>query len=88
MGIRDLKQNASAVVARVRAGESFLVTDRGRAVARLTPLGDMSFSDLVNAGHLTGPKIPVGEMLLATPGGNETSTLSTVLNELRNDARE
>lgn len=38
VGIRDLKQNASAVVARAAAGEIIAVTDRGRPVAQLTPL--------------------------------------------------
>lgn len=38
IGIRALKQNASAVIARVAAGEVLVVTDRGRPVAQLAPL--------------------------------------------------
>lgn len=38
IGIRDLKQHASAVIRRVAAGEEVEVTDRGRPVARLVPL--------------------------------------------------
>lgn len=37
VGIRELKQNASEVVARVEAGEEITVTNRGRPVARLVP---------------------------------------------------
>jgi prevent-host-death family protein len=37
IGLRELNQNPSRVVARVRAGESVLVTDRGRPVLRMVP---------------------------------------------------
>ena len=35
VGIRELRQQASAILRRVAAGESFEVTDRGRPVAIL-----------------------------------------------------
>ncbi len=38
IGVRALRQNASAVLRRVAAGERFEVTDRGRPVALLVPL--------------------------------------------------
>ena len=38
VGIRALKQNASAVVAEAAAGATVTITDRGRPVAQLTPL--------------------------------------------------
>ena len=38
--MRDLKQNASQVLRRVKAGESVEVTERGRPIARLTPVPD------------------------------------------------
>lgn len=37
IGLRELNQNPSRAVARVRAGESIVVTDRGRPVLRLVP---------------------------------------------------
>jgi len=39
VGIRDLKNQLSRVVARVRLGREIIVTDRGAAVARLVPMG-------------------------------------------------
>jgi prevent-host-death family protein len=39
VGIRALRDRLSEFVARVRAGEELVVTDRGRAVARLVPVG-------------------------------------------------
>jgi len=38
IGIRELRQNASAYLRRVQAGETLRVADRGRPVALLTPL--------------------------------------------------
>lgn len=38
VGIRQLRQNLSAYVRRVREGEHFVVTEHNRPVARLTPL--------------------------------------------------
>lgn len=37
IGLRELNQNPSKAVARVRAGISILVTDRGRPVLRMVP---------------------------------------------------
>lgn len=38
VGIRELKNEASAVVSRVEAGETIVVTRRGRPVAQLVPV--------------------------------------------------
>ena len=38
VGIRELKQNASAVIDRVRHGESVEVTERGQPIALIVPL--------------------------------------------------
>ena len=37
IGLRELNQNPSKAVARVRAGVSILVTDRGKPVMRMIP---------------------------------------------------
>lgn len=56
VGIRELKQNASAVVARVAAGETLIVTDRRRPVARLVPLERSSrLRELIDAGQIRLP---------------------------------
>jgi prevent-host-death family protein len=38
IGIRELRQNASKYIERVKAGETLEVTERGRPVAMLSPL--------------------------------------------------
>lgn len=50
VGVRALKQNASAVVAEAAAGEVILITDRGKPVAQLLPLASGGLKDLERAG--------------------------------------
>jgi prevent-host-death family protein len=53
VGVRELKQNASRVLERVKAGETVQVTQHGRPVALLTPLtGADEFDRLVEAGEV------------------------------------
>jgi len=39
VGVRELRQNLSKHLARVKVGQSLLVTERGAVVARLVPAG-------------------------------------------------
>lgn len=54
IGVRELRQHASRYLRRVAAGESFLVTDRGHAVAVLSPPEhELSlYDELIAAGDL------------------------------------
>jgi prevent-host-death family protein len=87
VGIRELKQNASAVVAKVRAGDSLVVTDRGVPVARLVPLGDLGLDELVATGQATPPSMAIDEILQGIPTKVSGAPLSTILHELRDDNR-
>jgi len=49
VGIRALKQNASAVVAEVASGDVVTITDRGRPVALLVPMAPSRVDALVAA---------------------------------------
>ena len=51
IGVRALKQNASAVVADAAAGEIITVTVRGRPVARLTAITSSRLDELVSSGR-------------------------------------
>ena len=51
IGIRELKQNASAAVARAAAGEEITVNVRGTPVARLVPLGTSRLEELIASGQ-------------------------------------
>lgn len=79
IGIRALRQRASAILQQVGRGETFEVTDRGRPVARIVPLGSESVLEQLRAAgdvsHVTGslddlpapPRRPPG-----TPSASET----------------
>lgn len=69
VGIRELRQNLSVYLRRIRRGERFEVTDRGRPVALLTPLtGELPpMEKLIAEGRMTRP---VGDLLdLPAPAG-------------------
>ena len=51
VGIRELRADLSRLIKRVREGEEIVVTDRGKAVARITPLdGELKIDQLIAAG--------------------------------------
>lgn len=83
VGIRALKQNASAVVAAVAAGESLTITDRGRPVARLVPLQESQVERLIASGQARLPRSPLVD--LAAP--NVVVDLSAALRADRDGAR-
>ena len=56
VGIRELKAQLSAYVERARAGETVVVTDRGRPVAQLAPLaGESVLERLIADGVASRP---------------------------------
>lgn len=75
VGIRALKQNASAVVARAATGETVTITDRGRAVARLTPIPSSRLAELTGAGRARPPRRDIATLPIATPGPALTADL-------------
>lgn len=62
VSVRDLKNRLSEYLRRVQAGHAVLVTDRGRPVAKLSPLDDedltleQRLARLAEAGELTLPR--------------------------------
>jgi prevent-host-death family protein len=87
VGIRELKQNASAVIADVVAGEVVTVTSHGRPVAQIAPLAKDTVRGLIDAGRARPAKHRLADLAPtpALPAG--TRPLSDVLRELRADER-
>lgn len=83
VGIRALKQNASAVVAQAVAGETVTVTDRGRPVAQLTPIPSSTLQRLVDAGSARLPRRDISEL----PAPARGPALSTVVAAIRDAER-
>jgi prevent-host-death family protein len=90
VGIRELRQQASAILKRVVAGEAIVVTEHGHPIARIVPLRPSPLEQLMIEGRATeaeGNLIDVlDEMgLPAEPTGNILP--SAALAELRADER-
>ena len=89
VGIRELRQNASALLDRVEAtGMSIEITNHGHPVARLVPIsrrGPSSRAELIDAGLLRrgrGNILDV-EPVLAPPGTPYSAELLTADREDR-----
>lgn len=91
IGIRELKQQASAVIRRVAAGESFEITDYGHPVARLVPLRGGQLEQLVAEGRSTEARADLLDLMedarLPMAAGAAGPLPAEVLAELRADER-
>ncbi len=76
VGIRALKQNASAVVADASAGTTITITDRGRAVAQMTAVPSSRLRQLVTSGKARPPRRDIRTLPPPGPGPNLTEELA------------
>ena len=84
IGIRELRQNASRVLADdVAAGEEFVITDRGRPVARMTAVIASPLRALIDAGLAREARRDITEL----PAPEEGPSLSEALREMRDAER-
>lgn len=90
VGIRELRQQASVVLKRVRRGETIEITDHGHPIARIVPLRPGAMDQLVLEGRATEA---VGDLLdtadeMGLPADASGPVLpSEALAELRSDER-
>lgn len=83
VGIRALKQNASAVVSEAAAGQIVTITDRGRPVAQMTAIPKSRLQALIDAGRARTPRRRLAE--LDPPAGGPS--LSGELRSMRDEER-
>jgi prevent-host-death family protein len=88
VGVRELRQNLSRYLGQVKEGECFVVTERGREVARLSPSGPAD-SPLARLAAERGATMPRAD-LVALAGGSTTPPAQgppsgEVLGELREE---
>lgn len=84
VGIRALKQNASAVVAEAAAGRTVTITDRGRPVAQLTPIPASPLHQLMAAGRLRSPRRDILALTAPEPGPDLSGELAAMRDAERN----
>ncbi len=88
IGVRELRQDASQWLRRVRAGESFEVTDRGRPVALLVPVPEQTGLDaLIAVGRARPATGRLRDLPPPLPLPTGAPTPSEVLERLRRDER-
>lgn len=85
VGIRQLQQNASKVVARARAGEVIEITDHGRPVAQLGPVPRSRVQELIDAGLATPATRSIRDLPPPLPALDEP--LTEELARMRADER-
>ncbi len=56
VGVRELRQNLSRYLDRVKAGEPLIVTEHGREVARLIPSASGPYAELAERFGATVPR--------------------------------
>ncbi|GAB3275058.1 type II toxin-antitoxin system Phd/YefM family antitoxin [Kineosporia babensis] len=88
IGIRELNQNTSQVLARVSGGESLEITDRGRPIARLVPVTDdqAALARLVASGKAS-PPTTTGPLPLPPAWGDGGIDVSDTLAAMRDEER-
>ena len=85
VGVRELRQNLSVYLDRVKSGESLTVTERGTEVARLVPMpsGASTIERLIAEGRARPAN---GDLLeLGPPAAIDGEPLSETLRRLRDE---
>ena len=89
VGIRELRQNLSVYVKRVREeGRAYEVTERGQPVARLTPLPDRPMSkieQMIADGRITPATREWKDLPPPLPLPPGSRPLSEILQEMRDE---
>lgn len=91
VGIRELRQQASALLKRVVGGEVIEVTDHGHPVARVVPIRADALGQMVLEGRATEANSDLLDLVedldLPASSGPGARPPSQVLSELRADER-
>jgi antitoxin (DNA-binding transcriptional repressor) of toxin-antitoxin stability system len=78
IGVKELRQNASIYLERVKKGERFVITEWGHPVGLLGPITHVSLEDLVNAGFITpavNPNVDFNKKIIKLPDGVSATDL-------------
>jgi len=86
VGVRELRQNLSRYLDRVKDGEDLVVTEHGREVARLVPVATDAYAELAARFGATVPVEPL-EAIAArlSPPDAPAGTTDAFLDESRED---
>jgi len=88
VGVREIRQNLSVYLDRVKKGEILYVTEYGSVVAMLAPLPVDRLSPLermVREGRAIAPTGPFKDRRPPSPGDPNAPPMQQILDELRED---
>jgi prevent-host-death family protein len=87
VGVRELRQNLSIYLDRVKKGQTLTVSEHGRAVAELRPLPASAdrLAQLLADGAVTAARRPIAALPRPRRWKLDRS-VSTLLDELRDDS--
>lgn len=87
IGVRELRQNLSVYLDRVKEGETMRVTEHGRVVALLTPLPKPVdvLDRLVAEGKATPPTASLRNLKLPKPGPPGLPSSEEIIAEMREE---
>ncbi|MGH7269407.1 MAG: type II toxin-antitoxin system Phd/YefM family antitoxin [Polyangiaceae bacterium] len=89
VGVRELRQNLSKYLTRVKAGEELVVTERGHEVARLIPTASEGYLELARKYGATIPRSDLVETARRLPRRRfPEGTTDAYLAETRRDKLE
>ena len=83
VGIRELRNNLSALLERVRKGEQVIVTDRGHPIAKLTAVAEADALERLVADKLIRPAEEPKQPTSATRKANARGSVSDLVREQR-----
>jgi prevent-host-death family protein len=89
VGVRELKQNASEVLSRVKAGRSVEVTERGLPIALIVPIPgpDDAVGRLISEGRATPGEGNLADLPPPMRLGKGRRPPSEILADLREEER-
>jgi prevent-host-death family protein len=87
VGVREIRQNLSVYLERVKRGEALEITDRGQPVAIIAPLPERGslVARLVAAGRVTPPAGTHARLVAPPPVPEGAPSISEILDDLRED---
>jgi len=89
-GLTELKASLSETLARVKAGEEVLVTERGRPIARIVPVlesaPETAVDRLIRRGIVRAPKEKIDQAFWDMPRGDDPT--GAALRALLGDRRD
>lgn len=88
IGVRELNQQTSRVIERVRQGETLEITERGQVVARLVPAVPVPepLERLITEGRVVPPAL-TGPIQMPPVLGDPEVDVASVLAEMRDEER-